>query len=77
MNSKSEFHHPSIVRVVGFRGNTNEEQTGAEPNPTRGSRRRGVSGSRTMVAVRNQGAFPGAGGRGGQRWRRGAGPMGA
>ena len=58
--SKSEFHQPSIVRVVAFRGNTNEEQTGAEPNS---ARRRGSSESRSTMAGRNQGTFPGAGGR--------------
>ena len=75
--SKSEFHQPSIVRVVAFRGNTNEEQSGAEPSPARGSGRRRGSRSRTMMAGRNLGAFPGAGGRGGQGGRRGAGPRGA
>ena len=37
MNSKSEFHQPSIVRVTSSLGNPNEEQTGAQPN--RGARR--------------------------------------
>ena len=55
MNSKSEFHQPSIVRVVAIRGNINEEQTGAALNPGR----RG--GDRTMMAGRNQAISPRAG----------------
>ena len=31
MNSKAEFHQPSIVRVTTSLGNTNEEQTGSQP----------------------------------------------
>ena len=52
MNSKSEFHQPSIVRVVAIRGNINKEQTGAALNPGR----RG--GDRTMMAGRNQEISP-------------------
>ena len=37
MNSKAEFHQPSIVRVTNTLGNSNEEQTG--PQPQRGAGR--------------------------------------
>ena len=44
MNSKSEFHQPSIVRVTNSLGNPNEEQTGAQPQrgAGRGGRGRGM-----------------------------------
>ena len=38
MNSKSEFHHPGIVRVVAIRGNVNEEQFGMFPRDGRGGK---------------------------------------
>ena len=41
MNSKAEFHQPSIVRVTNSLGNSNEEQTG--PLPVRGARSQGRS----------------------------------
>ena len=42
MNSKAEFHQPSIVRVSSNLGNTNEEQTGLHPQGGgRGARSRG------------------------------------
>ena len=45
MNSKAEFHQPSIVRVTNTLGNSNEEQTG--PQPQRGAGRgRGEAGAR-------------------------------
>ena len=37
MNSKAEFHQPSIIRVTNTLGNSNEEQTG--PGASRGARR--------------------------------------
>ena len=77
MNSKNEFHQPSIVRVVAFRGNTNEEQAEAEPNPAKGRGRGGSRGSRSTMDRRNQGALPCNGGRSGQIGRRGARPSGA
>ena len=44
MNSKAEFHQPSIVRVTTSLGNTNEEQTGSQPRvgASRGAGRRGA-----------------------------------
>ena len=48
MNSKAEFHQPSIIRVSANLGNTNEEQTGIQPQGggrgarSRGTRSRGV-----------------------------------
>ena len=56
MNSKSEFHQPSIVRVVAIRGNINDEQTGATSHP-----RKRAEG-RSMMAGRNQAISPKAGG---------------
>ena len=50
MNSKAEFHQPSIIRVSANLGNTNEEQTGIQPQGggrgarSRGTRSRGVMG---------------------------------
>ena len=42
MNSKTEFHQPSIVRVSASLGNTNEEQTGLSPQGDgKGARSRG------------------------------------
>ena len=49
MNSKTEFHQPGIVRVVAFRGNLNEEQTGAGPNHSSGRR-----AGRNLMTGRNQ-----------------------
>ena len=36
LNSKSEFHQPSVVRFVAMRGNINEEQTGPNRNKMHG-----------------------------------------
>ena len=50
MNSKAEFHQPSVIRVSANLGNTNEEQTGIQPqgggrgSRSRGTRSRGVMG---------------------------------
>ena len=44
MNSKAEFHQPSIVRVTNTLGNSNEEQTGPQPRRGAGSRGRGQRG---------------------------------
>ena len=44
MNSKAEFHQPSIVRVTNTLGNHNEEQTG--PQPHRGAGRGGRGAGR-------------------------------
>ena len=52
MNSKSEFHHTSIVRVVAIRGNINEEQTGAAPNQGR------TLGGWSTMAGRSQAISP-------------------
>ena len=48
MNSKAEFHQPSIVRVTTTLGNSNEEQTGPQPQTGagRGGRGRGQGRSR-------------------------------
>ena len=70
MNSRSEFHQPGIVRVVAYRGNLNEEQTGAVHNPSRGRGRAG----RSMMAGRNQEISPRAGVSGRERRRRGSRP---
>ena len=56
MNSKAEFHQPSIVRVTTTLGNNNEEQTGPRGAAGRGAGR----GAR-------RGAGRGAGSRGRRR----------
>jgi hypothetical protein len=43
MNSKTQWHQPPINRVVIVRGNTNDDQIGAEPSAT-GGRGRGGRG---------------------------------
>ena len=48
MNSKAEFHQPSIVRVTNTLGNSNEEQTG--PPSERGGRRGAGRGARRGAA---------------------------
>ena len=50
MNSKSEFHQPSIVRVVASLGNTNEEQTGPQQQGVRGSRMGAAGGGGELGA---------------------------
>ena len=59
MNSKAEFHQPSIVRVTNSLGNTNEEQTGTQTmtGVSRGAGRGAQGGTR-------RGAGRGAGRRG-------------
>ena len=61
MNSKSEYHQPSIVRVTTLLGNANEEQTGPQPQRRagRGGRGRGQGRSRGSNRGRRQ---PGQGG---------------
>ena len=56
MNSKSEFHQPSIVRVTNSLGNPNEEQTGAQPQrgAGRGGRGRGRSQGRRGASTRGR-----------------------
>ena len=70
MNSKSEFHQPSIVRVVAIRGNINDEQTGATSHPMRR-----VEG-RIMMAGRNQAISQRAGGIERDRFQRAGGSRG-
>ena len=70
MNSRSEFHQPSVVRVVAFRGNPNQEQTGAVPNPARGRGRVDVMTGRKQERFPRAG-MPGVGGRGRGRSRTG------
>ena len=53
MNSKSEFHQPSIIRVSANLGNLNEEQTGLQPQE--GARGRRGRGNRSRGA-RSRGA---------------------
>ena len=56
MNSQSEFHQPSIVRVVTIRGNINDEHTGAASHP-----RKRAEG-RSMMLGRNRAISQRAGG---------------
>ena len=53
MNSKAEFHQPSIVRVTSSLGNNNEEQTG--PQPQRGAGRGGSGRGQGGRGVSNRG----------------------
>ena len=61
MNSKAEFHQPSIVRVTNTLGNNNEEQTG--PHPQRGAGRgaRRGRGQGRRGASSQRGRQPGQG----------------
>ena len=54
MNSKSEFHQPSIVKVTNSLGNPNEEQTGAQRGAGRGGRGRGQGRRGTSNRERRQ-----------------------
>ena len=47
MNSKAEFHQPSIVRVNTILGNHNEEQTGRSASQGGGRGARGGRGGRS------------------------------
>ena len=61
MNSKAEFHQPSIVRVTNTLGNSNEEQTGGQSlrggsrGDGRGARRGAARGARSRGSVRGRG----------------------
>ena len=60
MNSKSEFHQPSIVRVSTNLGNSNEEQTSIQSldgaRGRRGSIRRAMSRGNRSRGARSRGA---------------------
>ena len=59
MNSKAEFHQPSIVRVAVVLGNHNEEQTGPPGTGRgrgRGARSRGRGGGGSQRGQRQPGA---------------------
>ena len=45
MNSKAEFHQPSIVRVTNTLGNSNEEHTAPQRGAGRGARKGGRGGA--------------------------------
>ena len=49
MNTKAEFHQPSIVRVTNTLGNNNEEQTGPREWLAEGHRGRQGGGSESRV----------------------------
>ena len=57
MNSKAEFHQPSIVRVTNTLGNSNEEQTGGQSlrGGSRGARRGAARGAMSRGSARGRG----------------------